>query len=199
MKFMYKYKIASISYSVQTKGYNSGKPAVFIKFVNFSKPEGNYQELTSGEIAEKVNNLIPDNIYPMIVFTGYEPLKQLNSNFTLVEKLNNYFICLESDGNIKPNYAGINWLTVIPNAENNVNISFANEVIFNVNEKGIIHPPNSGLFKANFYFLQPLPNSKSALRIATNQCLNFILGKVKDSFYPNVDWRLSFDYAEFLE
>jgi len=40
-----------------------------------------------------------------------------------------------------------------------------------------------------------LPNSKSALRIATNQCLNFILGKVKDSFYPNIDWRLSFDYA----
>jgi len=29
--------------------------------------------------------------------------------------------------------------------------------------------------------------------------LNFILGKVKDSFYPNIDWRLSFDYADFLE
>lgn len=116
-----KYKINEIFYSIQGEGFNTGMPAVFIRFADCNLKcsfcDTDYSkkmELTKDEIVEKVKRYNCDNI----IFTGGEPILQdletLANSFFHLNWM--YRIFIETNGTVQiPNYFYNNfWITVSP-------------------------------------------------------------------------------------
>jgi organic radical activating enzyme len=203
---MYKYKINEIFYSIQGEGFNVGRPAVFIRFYGCNlkcpfcdTPNLTFNEMTVDEIEERIKQIVPDNKYPMIVLTGGEPLLQLNNNHTLIDKLSNYVIAIETNGTIVPNFEGLNWITVSPKVNSICKIKKANELKLLVNNEGIMHCKNPGECKADYYYLQPCMIKCNNYMRTLRRCLDYIYGFENDLFYNNIEWRLSCQIQKFLK
>lgn len=124
---MKKYKINEIFYSIQGEGLNSGKPAIFVRFssCNFkcSFCDTNFKKFISYsllDLEEKINSIlhkIPYFNLPIIVWTGGEPLLQLD--FDLLNHFHNldFKNYVESNGSILINNklrSVIDYLTISP-------------------------------------------------------------------------------------
>lgn len=116
---MKKYKINEIFYSVQAEGTNSGQAAVFVRFsgCNLQCPfcdtnHEPYMLMTAEEINAEINRLAT-NKSVLVVFTGGEPLMQLDSSEELAK---GYRRAIESNGMFPvPNWWGVDdWLTISP-------------------------------------------------------------------------------------
>ena len=114
-----KYKVNEIFYSVQAEGANAGRAAVFVRFsgCNLQCPFCDtdhfpYALMTGEEIDAEINRLAA-NKSVLVVFTGGEPLMQLNSQEELAK---GYHRAIESNGTLPvPSWWGINdWLTISP-------------------------------------------------------------------------------------
>lgn len=114
-----KYKVNEIFYSVQAEGANAGRAAVFVRFsgCNLQCPFCDtdhypYILMTAKEIDAEINRLAP-NKSVLVVFTGGEPLMQLNDKEELAK---GYRRAIESNGTLPvPKWWGINdWLTISP-------------------------------------------------------------------------------------
>lgn len=101
-----RYKINEIFFSVQGEGSNVGRPSIFIRFTGCNlkcsfcdehkKTEG--RRMTASQILKEVN---PIAIYPIdLVFTGGEPLLQMDAKLTEVFLERGYRITIETNGTV---------------------------------------------------------------------------------------------------
>ena len=114
-----KYKVNEIFYSVQAEGANAGRATIFVRFsgCNLQCPfcdtqHESYTEMTASEIDAEVKRL-SNNKSTLVVFTGGEPLMQLNDKEELAK---GYPRAIESNGMFPvPAWWTINdWLTISP-------------------------------------------------------------------------------------
>ena len=124
-------KINEIFYTIQGEGYQTGRPAIFIRFAdcNLNCPfcDTNfhtYNELTEEEIIKKVKNLQRD---VMVVLTGGEPTLQVTPS--LIDKLHTegYYTAIETNGTNTINYP-VDWITCSPKENSAIKLQQANEV-----------------------------------------------------------------------
>lgn len=121
------FKINEIFYSLQGEGFYSGQAAVFVRFSGCSLKcsfcDTNFEEklnLTLDQLIEEIEKLIPNSLKNeknIIIFTGGEPLLQLNESLLYEIKRRNYLINIETNGTIEVPVSWkkyINCLTISP-------------------------------------------------------------------------------------
>lgn len=183
------YNVKEIFYTLQGEGVHVGRPAVFCRFsgcnlwsgleqdrntalcsfcdTNFIGTEGGKFK-TSLELAKAINNLWPMN-YPnnkYVVFTGGEPLLQLDT--TLIKNMHTigFKIAIETNGTISVPL-NIDWICVSPKTNTTLKV-------FAGHELKVVIPQNNQILskyeKLNFlhFFIQPMdgPNIKKNTQLA---------------------------------
>ena len=109
-------KVNEIFYSLQGEGANTGRPAIFVRFsgcnlscdfcdTDFRK----WREMSEKDIVAKLGQYV----CKFVVFTGGEPLLQLNRKLCNLLHDKGYTIAVESNGTIKTDLP-IDWLTISP-------------------------------------------------------------------------------------
>ena len=188
-------KINEIFYSLQGEGYNTGQPALFIRFsvcnlrCSFCDTDfSSFEELDDDEIVRRALDIVnakkaemqsADTTMPIIVLTGGEPTLQVDE--ALVDALHKAgftFIAMESNGTHEPP-RGIDWLTVSPKERPIVTHCNELKVIFDGKQ-----PINTHGITADHYFLQPLDTGHEAEN-------NRILADCFEYLLANPQWRLS--------
>lgn len=129
------YRINEIFYSVQGEGYWTGRPAVFVRFSGCNLWNGveedraaaictfcdtnfvDYTEMSVADIASAVTDLLPDNAWdvrtPMVVFTGGEPMLQLDAELVRAMLAVPMYVAIETNGT-KPIPFFVDWVCVSP-------------------------------------------------------------------------------------
>ena len=111
-------RVNEIFHSLQGEGYNSGTPAVFIRFsgCNLRCPFCDTQhesgtEMTEQEVVEAVKHLVPRS--SLVVVTGGEPALQLTAS--LVDALHEIGkrVAVETNGTL-PLPPNVDWITLSP-------------------------------------------------------------------------------------
>ena len=186
------YSVKEIFYTLQGEGARAGRPAVFCRFAgcnlwnglesgrseavckfcdtDFIGTDGTLggKYKTAKELADLINNQWPEKYeFKYVVFTGGEPLLQVNTE--LVDELHSlgFEIAVETNGTIKAPI-GIDWICVSPKS---------NAKILQVsgNELKLVYPQfdaDPKLFEGmsfDYFYLQPMDglskrkNTKSAI------------------------------------
>ena len=130
------YRINEIFYSVQGEGHWSGRPAVFVRFSGCNLWSGveadraaaictfcdttftEYTEYTcTGEVVQAVTALLPENAWdvriPMVIFTGGEPMLQLDAALARAFLSVPMYVAIETNGT-KPIPFYVDWVCVSP-------------------------------------------------------------------------------------
>ena len=114
-----KYRINEIFLSIQGEGFNAGRLAVFVRFAGCNLAckfcdtnHESYSEMTAEDIVARIEELTP-NKQALIVFTGGEPLMQLNEEEELAQ---GYERAIETNGILPiPEWVQDNvWITISP-------------------------------------------------------------------------------------
>ena len=115
------YRVNHIFYSLQGEGYNTGRPAVFVRFAGcnmrcpFCDTEfDSYREMTGEDIVQAVSGMTPAaETLPMVVLTGGEPTLQVDEALIDLLHRQGYWVAMESNGT-RPAPKNLDWLTVSP-------------------------------------------------------------------------------------
>lgn len=171
------YLINEIFYTIQGEGYWSGRAAVFCRFsrcnlwtgreadrasavCNFCDTDFNYAErLELDEVVERVFAAWPTQaVKPMVVFTGGEPLLQLDA--TLINKLKDlgFYTAVETNGTIEaPNE--LDWVCVSPKILTRLKQNWAHELKL-VYPQLSPNPRDLENYPANVKWLSPMDGPK---------------------------------------
>ena len=152
-------RVNEIFYSIQGEGFNTGKPAIFIRLsgCNLNCPfcdteHQSYKGMTYDEIIEAIHDYPSD----LVVLTGGEPT--LQGIEPLIQKIHQIgkTVAIETNGT-QPMPKGADWITISPKAafigeRGKPVVDFAMEVkvIFD----GEHEPDDCGIAAAHYY-LQP--------------------------------------------
>jgi 7-carboxy-7-deazaguanine synthase (Cx14CxxC type) len=197
------YKVKEIFYSIQGEGYHSGRPAVFCRFTGCNLWSGKEKDrsnaicnwcdtdfcgidgenggtYTAKALVEKILELWVKEYSepPFVVFTGGEPLLQLDIPLIKAAKEKGIYVAIETNGT-RPCPPGIDWVCVSPKQK-------AKMVLKQGNELKLVHPqPDSEPavytdMDFDYFFLQPLDNefNKQNIRICLDYCLSHPLWKL---------------------
>tara|TARA_B100000161_G_C33477581_1_gene380976 strand:- start:119 stop:751 length:633 start_codon:yes stop_codon:yes gene_type:complete len=178
-----KYSVKEIFLTIQGEGYNSGRKAIFCRFsgcnlwngeesskkaskcnfcdTDFLGVDGiNGGKYTLSALINKIEKVSKEDAKTkkLIVFTGGEPLLQLNEQLIKNLKKKNYEIAIETNGTIKPPQ-GVDWICVSPKIKSKLVLNYGNELKVVYPQEGL---NLNELEKFNFehFFLQPLHNEK---------------------------------------
>ncbi len=208
------YSVKEIFYTLQGEGANAGRPAVFCRFAGCNLWSGREEDRstaicqfcdtdfvgtngdgggefqTAADLASAINRTWrPDSgrfRTAFVVFTGGEPLLQLNEE--LVSAVHNYGfeIAVETNGTLEP-LQGLDWICVSPKAGADLRLRSGHELKLVYPQVGADPERFEDLQFANF-FLQPMdgPSVKENTQRAVQYCLD----------HPN--WRLSLQTHKFL-
>jgi 7-carboxy-7-deazaguanine synthase len=201
------YSIKEIFYTLQGEGRHAGRSAVFCRFSGCNLWSGKEKDrltaicrfcdtdfvgmdgtlggkyLTASNLADAIEDCWPvdepSRRKRMVVFTGGEPLLQLDS--ALIDEMHRreFFVAIETNGT-KPSPPGVDWICVSPKVG-------APLVLNHGNELKLVFPQNecdpSVFADMNFqhFYLQPMdgPNRDENVRQALEYCL------------ANPQWQLS--------
>lgn len=191
-------RVNEIFHSLQGEGYNSGTPAVFIRFsgCNLQCPFCDTQhesgtEMTEQEIVEAVKHLAPCS--SLVVITGGEPALQLTAS--LVDALHEIGkrVAVETNGTL-PLPPNVDWITLSPKSawlgdEAVPVLTRADEL--KVLYDGSHDPSIFGSIAATHRFLQPM-DTGDANRNAT------LMQQVADYCLQHPQWRLSLQIHKIL-
>jgi 7-carboxy-7-deazaguanine synthase (Cx14CxxC type) len=149
------YSVKEIFYTLQGEGFHAGRPAIFCRFAgcnlwsgveadrakavcNFCDTDfvgvdgvngGKFRDAKAlvAAIIQQWWIGVKQDVNRFIVFTGGEPLLQLDK--ALIEALHkeNFEIAVETNGT-KPAPAGIDWLCVSPKADSEIVLTHGNEL-----------------------------------------------------------------------
>jgi 7-carboxy-7-deazaguanine synthase len=207
---MKKYTVKEIFYTLQGEGYNAGKAAIFCRFSGCNLWNGKEKDRkksicsfcdtdflgTNGVLGGQytleslVNNII--KLWPnfkknkFIVFTGGEPLLQLDSLLINSLKTNKFKIAVETNGTILPPQ-GIDWVCVSPKVKSNFIIKEANEIKV-VYPQENLDPKIYEKLNFDHFYIQPLYNKY--WKENNKEAIKFILN--------NPSWKLSIQSHKYI-
>ena len=129
------YRINEIFYSIQGEGYWTGRPAVFVRFSGCNLWSGveaeratsictfcdtdfvDAEEMSAADVVSAVTDLLPDSAWdvrtPMVVFTGGEPMLQLDTELVRAMLAVPMYVAIETNGT-KPIPFYVDWVCVSP-------------------------------------------------------------------------------------
>jgi len=194
-----KLKVNEIFYSLAGEGANTGMPVIFIRLSGCNKAcpfcdteHKSGEELTIPIIYNRIKELTTK--CNSIIFTGGEPLLQLNAEIVCEFQHLGFWIGLETNGSIKPD-AGccFDYVSVspkVPPMELKANFpSGVNEIRYPL-QFGQIPPPLHLLPIADKYYISPIFDGLKKIQPNIKWCLDFC----KD----NPDWCLSIQSHKIL-
>jgi 7-carboxy-7-deazaguanine synthase len=190
------YSVKEIFPTLQGEGFNAGRTAVFCRFAGCNLWSGREQDRaqaacnfcdtdfvgTDGDgggkfadadaLAEAVAALWPrDAGHRFVVFTGGEPLLQLDDALIAAMKARGFRIAVETNGTVAPP-AGIDWLCVSPKADQPLAVHAGDELKL-VYPQAKAPPERFERLAFEHFFLQPLdgPAREANTRAAIDYCL----------------------------
>ena len=208
------YKVKEIFYTLQGEGVNSGRPAVFCRFSGCNLWNGKEADRSNAickfcdtdfigtdglgggsfsdakDLAKTIISYWPvqfdSSVIPLIVFTGGEPLLQLDSNLTELCHLQGFEIAIETNGTLLPP-SGIDWICVSPKSATEVILRSGQELKIVYPQDGV-DPVSFENFDFQYFFLQPMDglHFKANAKLAVEYCLK------------NPKWRLSLQTHKML-
>ena len=205
------YSVKEIYYTLQGEGFYTGRPSVFLRFTGCNLWSGkekdrkkaicdwcdtdfigndgiNGGKYLGSEIVKIIKTLWPkkEQSKPYIVFTGGEPLIQLDNE--LIERVHNagFEIGVETNGTMTPP-SGIDWICVSPKARSNFILKKGNElkVVFPQYE---FNPLDHENLEFEHFFIQPMDGLNQKENIRKSE--DFVLK------YPR--WKLSIQTHKIL-
>lgn len=206
------YSVKEIFYTLQGEGSHAGRPAVFCRFAGcnlWSGREVDRSEAactfcdtdfvgTDGERGGKYSSDelagIVDSLWPLshpaskfVVFTGGEPLLQLDAE--LIERVHarGFEIAIETNGTL-PVPEGVDWICLSPKGSSELVVTRGDELKVVVPQAGHSLAAFEALEFDNFY-LQPMdgPEREANTRLAIELCLS------------NPKWKLSLQTHKLLQ
>ena len=207
---MKKYTVKEIFYTLQGEGYNAGKAAIFCRFTGCNLWNGKEKDRkksvcsfcdtdflgTDGALGGQysLENLVYKitKLWPQykknkfVVFTGGEPLLQLDQ--LLIDRLknNNFKVAVETNGTILPPLR-IDWICVSPKAKSNFILKKANEIKI-VYPQENLDPKKYEKLNFDHFYIQPLYNKN--LKENNKKAIEFILN--------NPSWKLSVQSHKYI-
>ena len=172
------YAIKEIYHTIQGEGFHTGRPSVFCRFSGCNLWSGREEDrhkaicqfcdtdfwgvdgLHGGkysvtELADLIDGLWPEGqSNKFVVFTGGEPLLQLNEALVKAMHERAFKIAIETNGTILPP-ANIDWICVSPKANTELLIKKANELKLVYPQKGA-EPELFEKLDFKYFFLQPM-------------------------------------------
>lgn len=193
------YMVNEIFYSLQGEGLRAGTPNVFIRFsgcnlqCSVEDPDSGFDcdtEFTSGrkmnvaELVDAVFDLWPTkDSAPNVIFTGGEPMLQLDEELVAAMRMAGYYLAIETNGTKHIPFADLlDWICCSPkSAEHTMRLAKANELKYVRNAgQGI---PKPSIVAYNFLISPAFDASGMVSRATLEHCIQL----VKD----NPKWRLS--------
>jgi 7-carboxy-7-deazaguanine synthase (Cx14CxxC type) len=145
-------------------------------------------DLVAKLVATWTQDLAPndDDSRRYVVFTGGEPLLQIDEALIAAVKRAGFEIAIETNGTIAPPH-GIDWICVSPKAGAPLELTSGNELKL-VFPQPTLHPEQCQHLAFDHFFLQPMdgPMAKENTAAAVNYCLA----------HPR--WRLSVQTHKFI-
>jgi 7-carboxy-7-deazaguanine synthase (Cx14CxxC type) len=206
------YRVREIFYSLQGEGAQSGRPAVFCRFTGCNlwsgrdedRPDADcgfcdtnflYTDGVNGgsffiasDLADRIESLWPASVVlgRFVVFTGGEPLLQLDTALIRAVHSRGFEVAVETNGTIRAP-EGINWICVSPKAGVQLVQDFGNELKLVVPQEGQNLADYEKLAFDHF-FLQPMdsPDRDKNTELAVEMCLH------------NPRWKLSLQIHKYL-
>jgi 7-carboxy-7-deazaguanine synthase (Cx14CxxC type) len=191
------YSIKEIFYTLQGEGAHAGRPAVFCRFAGCNLWTGRESDRASAvctfcdtdfvgtdgerggkfpqatELAAEIDGLWPashaDSKY--VVFTGGEPLLQLDAALIDAMHARGFTIAIETNGTL-PVPAGVDWICVSPKMGSKLVVEKGNEIKVVIPQAGQDLAAYEHLDFENF-FVQPMDGLLAAqnTRLAIDTCL----------------------------
>lgn len=125
------YRVNEVFYSIQGEGFWSGRPAVFCRFSGCNLWSGReedraaaictfcdtnfvaYEEYSLDQLISEITLRWPGGGTPMVVFTGGEPLLQLDDPLVDTLRYQGWYTAVETNGT-KPLEVPVDWVCVSP-------------------------------------------------------------------------------------
>ena len=208
------YAVKEIFYTLQGEGANTGRPAVFCRFAGCNLWSGREKDRSTAickfcdtdfvgtngigggefETAPKLAQAISRTWEPVtgsdrtrfVVFTGGEPLLQLDESLVRAVHKYEFEIAIETNGTLQPPQ-GVDWICVSPKAGAELRLRSGHELKLIYPQAGADPERFESLEFANF-FIQPMdgPSVKENTQLAVRYCLE----------HPR--WRLSLQTHKLL-
>ena len=206
------YSIKEIFYTLQGEGTHAGRPAVFCRFsgcnlwsgresdrasavckfcdTDFVGTDGELGGKYDGErLAQIIDSLWPDTYVASkyVVFTGGEPLLQLDSALIDCMHAHGFEVAIETNGTL-PVPAGVDWVCVSPKVGSQLCAAKGNELKVVVPQSGQRLEDYESLAFEHF-FVQPMdgPELENNTRLAIELCKR------------NPRWKLSLQTHKLLQ
>ena len=206
------YTIKEIYYTIQGEGFHTGRSAVFVRFTgcnlwtghekdrenaicNFCDTDfigtdgpggGRFQ--TPSDLVEKILSKWPSRSIEQrfVVFTGGEPLLQMDEKLINVLHFNKFEIAIETNGTVNAP-KNIDWVCVSPKAGSDLVITKGNELKLVYPQHGI-DPSQYENLNFDHFSLQPMDNEN----------LNENIQKTIKYCHEHPLWRLSLQTHKFV-
>ena len=206
------YTIKEIYYTIQGEGFHTGRPAVFVRFTgcnlwtghekdrenaicNFCDTDfigtdgpggGRFQ--TPNDLVENILSKWPSGSIEkrFVVFTGGEPLLQMDEELINALHLNKFEIAIETNGTVNAP-KNIDWVCVSPKAGSDLIITKGNELKLVYPQHGI-DPSQYENLNFDHFSLQPMDNEN----------LNENIQKTIKYCHEHPLWRLSLQTHKFV-
>ena len=206
------YSVKEIFYTLQGEGFHSGSPAVFCRFAGCNLWSGREQDRATaqctfcdtdfvgtdginggkypddGSLAYRIADLWPHQMTEnrLVVFTGGEPLLQLDEPLIRALHALGFKCSVETNGTLEPPQ-GIDWITVSPKGTAPVRLTRANELKLVFPQPNAL-PEQFGHIQADHYFLQPMDGEQRERNTLATV----------DYCKANPKWRLSMQTHKYL-
>lgn len=218
------YRVKEMFYSLQGEGARAGRASVFCRFSKCNLWNGREESRAEAvcdfcdtdilgvdgqnggqfedtkQLGDAVQALWPETAYgtsikPYVVFTGGEPLLQLNE--ALIEEMHRrgFEVAVETNGTLEAP-KGIDWICVSPKSDSEIKLKKANELkLVFPQEKA--QPQRFEQFDCQFFFLSPKANPLEEGRHDAVKQLNTQLAL--DYCLANPQWRLTLQTHKILD
>lgn len=193
------YRINEIFYSIQGEGYWTGRPAVFVRFSRCNLWDGDPAkrasaicdfcdtdfvagtDMTVEGIVDAACAELPNPAgEPMVIFTGGEPLLQLDDDLVQAFGAVGFYTALETNGTL-PLEAGVDWVCVSPKTPT-VRVATGNELKL-VYPQAKVTPERFVDLDFDYFWLSPMNYSDRITDVTTQAAYDYVLRHPK--------WRLN--------
>ncbi len=204
------YKIKEIYFTLQGEGFHAGRPAVFCRFSGCNLWSGREEDrhkaicqfcdtdfwgmdgieggkYAAASLAEKIAELWPNKqVNPFVVFTGGEPLLQLDDSLIQELKKHHFEIAVETNGTLEAP-SQIDWICVSPKEGTDIIVKKGHELKL-VYPQGAMNPEDFMSWDFKHFYLQPMDSPE--IDFNTQSCIDYCKS--------NPQWKLSVQMHKVL-